>query len=152
MDIATRVNKKIQFGIWEVEICDLGACKPFLGYSLSDQYILVEITDPYKQNEVAITSIPESTPKTVCVPLVLSNFESQDMQRIKFKGLSRIMAVWDVQLVDTWMNVNYEISEKELLITARYEHKRAAFSKGVEYGFIKNQYDQPRFEVILSEK
>jgi hypothetical protein len=48
-------NSKIENLIWEIEISDLGATRPFLGFSFTNQYILVGITAPdLQRNHLSI--------------------------------------------------------------------------------------------------
>lgn len=152
VNIAALVDKEVAHEIWEIEICDLGACKPFLGYALSDQYILVGITDPNKQNEVTITSIPEGKPKAIFIPLVLSNFECEDIRKIRFKGLKRISATWNVRFFDKKEQVGYKITEEEIFSTSLIKEQQVDLTGSSQYRFISSTHQSPRFEVILTEK
>lgn len=152
MNIAALVDKEVTYEIWEIEICDLGACKPFLGYALSDEYILVGITDPNKQNEVTITSVPEGRPKAIFIPLVLSNFASKDIRKIRFKGLNRISATWNVRFFDKKEQVGYKITEDEIFSTSPIKEQQVDLSGSSQYRFTSSTPENYRFEVILTEK
>ncbi len=87
--------------IWEIEISDLGACRPFLGFSLTNQYVLVGITAPNQQNEVLITSISNQDQEELTIPLDLHKFDFPTSGLLTFKGINRISPQWKVKLVHT---------------------------------------------------
>ena len=148
---ATAIEKNTGLKVWEIDVSDLGACKPFLGYSLTDQYILVGITDPNHQNEVSITSIPESNPKTVHIPLVLSGFESSEIYNVRFTGLDKISGTWNVRLFDRHVQKGYRLREGEVL---KIEEKGLAIGSASIYRMQtpKKMRGVPRFELVLTEK
>ena len=87
--------------IWEVEISDLGACRPFLGFSLTNQYVLVGITSPDQQNEVTITSIPNDEKQEIVIPLSLQKFEFPITGYLTFNGIKRLSEQWRIRLINT---------------------------------------------------
>ena len=109
---ATHLALHKSASIWEIEISDLGACKPFIGYSLTDQYILLSVTAPDAQNEVAFTSVPEIAPNTVHIPLAFSNFEYPWVGGFQFKGLQKLTGFWNVRLFNVITHTSYHIEEK----------------------------------------
>lgn len=87
--------------IWEIEISDLGACRPFLGFSLTNQYVLVGITAPDQQNEVTITSIPNQDVAEISIPLELQKFEFPISGNITFKGIKYLSDQWKFRLLNS---------------------------------------------------
>jgi|GEM_PF-5300965 len=84
--------------VWEIEIKDLGACKPFLGFSLTDQYLLVGVTSPDQQNEVSITSIPKEEDQRIRIPLSLNKFDFPRSGILRFKGIQFLIDRWEFLL------------------------------------------------------
>lgn len=72
-NVAKKVSaKNAEHLIWEIEVSDLGSSKPFLGFSLTGQYLLVSLTSPDQQNKVDIQSIPEQKDQPLIIPIRLN--------------------------------------------------------------------------------
>lgn len=99
--------------IWLVEITDLGASKPFLGYSLTDQYVLVGITSPTLQNEVCISSMPQNNQGEMSISLPLDKFDVPFTGILKFEGIKKLKDKWCFQLHDKREEKIIELKEKD---------------------------------------
>ncbi len=129
--------------LWEVEISDLGACKPFLGFSLTNQYILIGITSPDSQNEVTISTLPESLAESVIIPLNFGKFEFPKSGKLVFKGIQRLKDKWNIKLVNSQTMRAFSISSKSSISLQSIQEK-AAFGSNWKSGL--------SLQLVLSRK
>ncbi len=108
----TTIAKKISVQdaehlIWEIEISDLGNSKPFLGFSLTGQYLLVGITSPDQQNKVDIQSIPENLDEPLVIPIRLNAIDYPQKGQLSFKGIRGLLQNWELKLIERQSGITY---------------------------------------------
>lgn len=134
--------------LWNIEISDLGGCKPFLGYALTDQYILVGVTAPDAQNEVAITSIPDTDEWEIVIPLTLNKFEFPVVGGLKFGGDFTLYRKWHIRLRDRSTGLEHVLNPTSLFEINEKKERFRVHSVGMFTSF-NEQETPPRFEIIV---
>lgn len=107
--------------IWEIEVSDLGSSRPFLGYSLTGQYLLVGITSPDQQNKVDIQSIPEKPEQSIHIPIRLSAIDFPQKGKLRFKGISKLLQHWDLKLIEKQSGVVVPLHKDRTLSLAKIQ-------------------------------
>lgn len=87
--------------IWNIEITDLGDHKPFLGFSLTGQYVIVGVTSPASENRVSVNSVEVGKNLIVKIPLELERHDYPAKGVLVFNGLKKLCAEWDICFIDS---------------------------------------------------
>ncbi len=141
-----------QTSIWNVEVTDIGAHRPFLGFSLTDQYLLIGVTSPRDENLVSIHTIPEKKIHQFSIPLDLERHQLPILGEIHFKGIDALVSKWSIGLYDRRFNETVVLSPFEPAsikpLLGRELHQTTDWS-----GFKKSKKNrQPIFELHFTRK
>jgi hypothetical protein len=96
---------------WEVELTDLDDHQSFMGYSLSTKYMMVGITSPLAENQVAINSIQADKKEDIVIPLMLEKCDCKLSGRIYFKGIEKLIGKWKVFFNDNRFGEQTELHD-----------------------------------------
>ncbi|MBO6523353.1 MAG: hypothetical protein JJ971_05970 [Balneolaceae bacterium] len=125
--------------LWTIELTDLGVHQAFMGYSLSDKYLMIGITSPMFENQISINSIPKSGKEELKVPIPLEKCDCGLYGNISFKGLDKFLSKWKLFFYDSRFGEETEVIDgnlipiKQLSKNTRSEHlKLMGYSKGKE--------------------
>lgn len=116
--------------LWTIELTDLGVHQAFMGYSLSDKYLMIGITSPMLENQISINSIPDDPSKDLRVPIHLEKCDCGLFGHISFKGLEKILKKWKLFFYDSRFDEETEVKNeapitiKELKSNTRSENLR----------------------------
>ncbi len=115
---------------WTIEITDLGMHQAFMGFSLSDKYLLVGITSPMLESQISINSIPDDPKEELKIPIHLEKCDCELFGRISFKGIEKILKKWRLTFFDsrfgeeTEIKNEYPIPIQQLRTNTRSENLR----------------------------
>lgn len=133
MKMAKALNSTTK--LWTIELTDLGVHQAFMGYSLSDKYLMIGITSPMFENQIAINSIPKSG-EELKVPIHLEKCDCELFGQINFTGLDKFLSRWRLFFYDSRFGEETEVVDghtvpiKQLTKNTRSEHlKLIGYSK-----------------------
>ncbi len=136
MKMAKALNSTTK--LWTIELTDLGVHQAFMGYSLSDKYLMIGITSPMFENQIAINSVPKSG-EELKVPIHLEKCDCGLFGQINFTGLDKFSSRWRLFFYDSRFGEETEIISgnmipiKQLKKNTRSEHlKLIGYSKEQE--------------------
>ncbi len=133
-NVAKKVSaKNAEHLIWEIEISDLGNSKPFLGFSLTGQYLLVSLTSPDQENKVDIQSIPEQQDQPLIIPIRLNAIDFPQKGRLHFKGIRRLLENWQLTLIERQSGFSFALRNDAIFSLAKIQ--QAAFDSNLGASF-----------------
>lgn len=134
MKMAKALNSTTK--LWTIELTDLGVHQAFMGYSLSDKYLMIGITSPMFEDQISINSIPKTGVEELKVPIHLEKCDCGLFGSINFKGLEKFITTWELFFYDSRFDEETQIIEgnlipiKQLTMNTRREHlKLIGYSK-----------------------
>ena len=137
MKMAKALNSTAK--LWTIELTDLGVHQAFMGYSLSDKYLMIGITSPMFESQISINSIPKSSKEELRIPLHLEKCDCGLLGDISFTGLEKFLSQWSLFFYDSRFGEEIEVIDgnvvtiKQLDKNTRSEHlKLIGYSKETE--------------------
>ena len=97
-DINTESNIACQQ--WVIELTDLGTHQVYMGYNLSESYLVIGISAPDLEEQISINSIPKEPFDEIVVPLELQNASPLISGEINFRCSKAILEKWDIYFFD----------------------------------------------------
>ncbi|MBO6795402.1 MAG: hypothetical protein JJ895_15970 [Balneolaceae bacterium] len=107
--------------VWDIEISDLGNSRPFRGFSLTGQYLMVGITSPDQQNKVDIQSIPEKTEGSINIPIRLGEIDFPQKGKLRLKGIGKLMPRWEMKLIEKQSGMVVTLKKDVVLSLAKIQ-------------------------------
>ncbi len=137
---------------WTIELTDLGVHQGFMGYSLSDKYLLIGITSPLLESQISINSLSHDEQAEIKIPLQLEKCSALLNGSIWFKGLDKILPKWEIHFVDNRFGESVKIDEQSVIRIRELEKNiRSEHMKLLE-SLTEDQHTSSFFELSLKPK
>ena len=138
--------------LWTIELTDLGVHQAFMGYSLSDKYLMIGITSPMLENQISINSISDDPNEELKIPIHLEKCDCGLFGQISFKGLEKIVQKWEVVFYDSRFGEETKIKdERPVLIKQLKSNTRSENLRLI--GYSKRKEDvKSMFELRLKPR
>ncbi len=101
--------------LWTIELTDLGVHQAFMGYSLSDKYLMIGITSPMFENQISINSVPKNGDEEVKVPIHLEKCDCGLFGNINFTGIVKLLPKWRLFFYDSRFGEETEVIDGNLI-------------------------------------
>ena len=137
--------------LWTIELTDLGVHQAFMGYSLSDKYLMIGITSPMFESQISINSLPKDG-EAVSIPLHLEKCECGLFGDINFKGLDKLLSKWFLFFYDSRFGEETEIrNDQPILIKHLKSNTRSENLRLIGYSKSKEN-SKSLFELRLKPR
>lgn len=144
---STTTNKR-----WTIELTDLGVHQGFMGYSLSDKYLLIGITSPLLESQISINSISKSEEEGIRIPLLLEKCKALLNGSIRFKGLEKILPNWEVHFLDNRFGETTKVDEQSVIVIRQLEKNIRSEQMRLLENMNEIQHTSSFFELSLIPK
>ncbi len=137
---------------WTIELTDLGVHQGFLGYSLSNKYLLIGITSPLLESQISINSLSDDEQAEIKIPLQLERCKALLDGSIRFKGLDKILPKWEIYFLDNRFGESVKVDEQSVISIRQLEkNTRREYMRLLE-SIHEDQHASSFFEISLTPK
>ena len=136
---------------WTIELSDLGAHQVFMGYSLSETYVMIGITSPNLESQISINTLPRNSEEEIVVPIELERCDPDLVGEIHFRNSGKLLENWEVFFYDNRFGDRSKV-DGTVSIPIRGPEKNTRSEKLRLMGYAGNSSTSSVFELRLKPR